>query len=112
MGKKFKFSCNSQFHKRNLLLHSCHKSPGAYSESRKNQEVCTILKNDYNCVWEIEHVDPAIRFEMYAEKVPANEPILIKHSNTGHFLASDTVKYKNQYADEYDVSVFSYAQLK
>lgn len=49
---------------------------------------------------------------MYGEKVPANEPVLIKHSNTNHFLSSDTVKYKNQYADEFKVSVFSHAQLK
>ncbi len=49
---------------------------------------------------------------MYGEKVPANEPVLIKHSNTNHYLASDLVKYKNQYGDEYEVSVKSYAQTK
>uniref|UniRef100_A0A7S3KF90 EF-hand domain-containing protein n=1 Tax=Euplotes crassus TaxID=5936 RepID=A0A7S3KF90_EUPCR len=42
---------------------------------------------------------------MYGEKVPANEPVLIKHSNTGRYLASDLVKHKNQYGDEFKVSV-------
>ena len=71
-----------------------------------------ILKDIYDCVWEIEHVDPKVRFEMYGEQVPANEPILIKHSNTNHFLASDTVPYKNQYEGEFEVNVKSYAQNK
>lgn len=78
----------------------------------RNQEVCLALKTDYNTIWEIEHIDPKVRFEMYGELVPANEPVLIKHSNTSHFLSSDTVKYKNQYNDEYEVSVFSHAQKK
>lgn len=46
---------------------------------------------------------------MYGELVPANEPVLIKHANTSHFLASDTVKYGN---DEYEVSVKSHSQKK
>lgn len=71
-----------------------------------------ILKDVYDCVWEIEHVDPKVRFEVYGDKVPANEAVLIKHSNTNHFLASDNVKYKNQYGDEFEVSVKSYAQTK
>lgn len=49
---------------------------------------------------------------MYGEPVMANDPILLKHSNTNHFLASDTVPYKNQYGGEFEVNVKSYAQKK
>lgn len=74
--------------------------------------MCVVNKNEYNCIWEIEHVDPKVRFEMYGEKIPANEPVLIKHSNTNHFLASNTVKYKNQFNNEFEVSVSSQPQKK
>lgn len=71
-----------------------------------------ILKDIYNCVWEIEHVDPKVRFEMYGEKIQSNDPIIIKHCNTSHYLASDMVKYDNQYGTEYEVCVKSFAQNK
>ena len=111
-GQKIKFSNNSQFHNRNLLLYSTISSPSNHAEKTRNQEVKVILKDVYDCIWEIEHVDPKVRYEMYGEKVQANEPILIKHSNTNHYLASDLVKYKNSYGDEYEVCVKSYAQTK
>mmetsp|Transcript_24623 Transcript_24623/g.28303 ORF Transcript_24623/g.28303 Transcript_24623/m.28303 type:complete len:253 (-) Transcript_24623:82-840(-) len=71
-----------------------------------------ILKDVYDCVWEIEYIDPNERFEMYGEPVKANDPVIIKHVNTNHYLASDTVPYKNQYGGEFEVSVRSYAQKK
>jgi Ca2+-binding EF-hand superfamily protein len=111
-GQKIKLACNSQFHNRHLLLHSTHASPSNHAPNSKNQEVNIMLKDVYDCIWEIDHIDPKIRFEMYGEVIPANEPILIKHSNTNHYLASDTVKHKNQYGDEFEVSVKSYAQTK
>lgn len=41
-----------------------------------------MLDNTVNTVWEIEHVDPKVRFESYGESVKANAPILLKHSFT------------------------------
>ena len=35
------------------------------------------------------------------------EPILIRHSATSHYLASDLVKIKNDFGTEYEVSVHS-----
>lgn len=50
---------------------------------------------------------------MYGEKVPANEPVLIKHSNTNHFLASNANKIKlPNSVNEFEVSVKSHAQSK
>lgn len=111
-GQKIKFTCNSQFHSRKLYLHSCQASPSLHAPKTRNQDVRVSLKDVYDCVWEIEHVDPKVRFEMYGEVVPANEPVLIKHSNTNHYLASDSVKVKNHYGDEFEVSVKSYCQQK
>lgn len=71
-----------------------------------------ILKDVYDCVFEIEHLDPKIRFEMYGELVKANDPILIKHASTNQFLASDSVVHKNQYGGEFEVNANSYAQNK
>ena len=72
--------------------------------------MCVSNKQTYETVWEIEEVNPNVRFEKYAEKVPANMPILIKHSHTCHFLASDAVPYKNDYGGEFEVTVHSYSK--
>lgn len=66
-------------------------------------------KNTFNGTWIIDYVDPNYRFEMQGEKIPANEPVLIRHCHTSHFLASDLVKYKNDFGAEYEVSVHSFA---
>lgn len=47
-GQKIKFACNSQFHKRKLLLHSTHCSPSMHAPVTRNQEVCMILKDVYD----------------------------------------------------------------
>ena len=41
-----------------------------------------MLDNTVNTVWEIEHVDPKVRFESYGEVVKSHAPILLKHSFT------------------------------
>jgi len=35
-----------------------------------------------NNFWEVEHVNPKIRFECYGEAVKANEKVLLKHAFT------------------------------
>jgi Ca2+-binding EF-hand superfamily protein len=111
-GQKVKFQNTSQFHRRKLNLHSTQASPSMHAPKSRNQEVCAILKDDYDCIWEIEHCDPNVRFEMYGELVPANHSVLIKHCSTNHFLASDSIVHKNQYGGEFEVSVKSYSQNK
>jgi len=41
--------------------------------------------------------------------VLASDPILIEHCATSHFLASDSIQYRNDFGTEYEVSVHSYA---
>lgn len=65
-------------------------------------------KPGFETNWEIEAVDPNNRFELSGEPVRANGPLLIKHSSTCHFLASDLVEYKNTHGTEFEVTVHSY----
>ena len=67
------------------------------------------ISNNYNTVWEIDHPDPGLRTEMIGQPVPANTNILIKHSATCHYLASDLIEYGNDFGVEYEVNAFSYA---
>lgn len=80
-----------------------------HSPVSKFQEVVVTGKQTFDTVWEIEATDPNYRFEMSGEPVRANGPILIKHASTCHYLASDLVNVKNDYGEEYEVSVHSYA---
>ena len=41
-----------------------------------------MLDNTVNTVWEIEHLDPKVRFECYGNPVKACDPVLLKHSFT------------------------------
>ena len=66
-------------------------------------------KPDANGAWVIEHVDPTIRFEMQGEPVKANEPCLLRHAQTGHYLASDTVRHGNEFGGEWEVMCHSFA---
>ncbi len=75
------------------------------------QEVCVTIKDNFDTVWEIEGIDPNNRFEVYGEQVPANGPIIVKHSATCHFLASDVVPDHNDFGTEFEVTVHSYATL-
>ena len=64
--------------------------------------------NNYG-TWIIDHIDPNFRFEKQGEPVRIGDPILIRHGPTSHYLAADTVKYKNDFGTEFEVSVNSFA---
>jgi hypothetical protein len=66
-------------------------------------------KNIYNTVWRIVHSDPNKRNPTIGEAVSANEPILLEHCATAHYLASDNIVYRNDFGSEFEVSVKSYA---
>lgn len=68
-------------------------------------------KPTYDTVWSVEHADPNKRYAMKSLAVPVNEHVIIEHSGTSHFLASDLIEYKNDFGTEYEVCVHSYATL-
>jgi len=66
-------------------------------------------KNIYNTVWKIIHHVPAMRASAVGEPVQANEPVVIEHCATSHFLASDKINYRNEFGMEYEVCVHSFS---
>ena len=68
-----------------------------------------ITKNIYATVWKIVHLDPNRRINTIGEPVMANEPVLIEHCGTSHYLASDILEYRNDFGTEYEVCVHSYS---
>lgn len=68
----------------------------------------TTKDNAFNNTWIIDYLDPNFRFEKQGSPVECNDPILIRHVATNHYLASDFNKIKNDFGVEYEVSVHSY----
>lgn len=68
-------------------------------------------KLNYDTIWTIEYVDPKKRNAMKSSPVELGQPILLKHSGTAHYLASDLIEYRNEFGLEYEVSVHSYGTL-
>ena len=66
-------------------------------------------KNIYNTVWRVLSQDPNKRNTSIGSPVMVNDPILVEHCATSHYLASDSIQYRNDFGTEYEVCVFSYA---
>jgi hypothetical protein len=54
-------------------------------------------------------LDPNFRFEKEGTDVNFNEPLLIRHANTSSLLASDSVKYQNDFGNEWEVMVHNFS---
>jgi len=63
----------------------------------------------FDTVWVIQNANPSDRFLTKSEPVPVNQAIILEHSGTSHYLASDLMEYKNDFGTEYEVSGHSYA---
>jgi hypothetical protein len=89
-GQKIRLAVNPRLSKNPMWLHSSAITPSKYAKKSRKQETGFIMDGSVSTVWEIEHLDAKIRFESYGEPVKACDPILLKHSFTGQWLASDT----------------------
>lgn len=49
-----------------------------------------------------------MRFEREGEPIKANEPCLFRHAQTGHYLASDSVRHGNEFGGEWEVMCHSF----
>jgi hypothetical protein len=67
------------------------------------------VKKIYNTVWVVEDANPVTRKQSFGKPVPANSGVIIKHAATAHLLASDMVKYRNEFGMEYEVCVHNYS---
>eukprot|EP00347_Sterkiella_histriomuscorum_P021558 403333558 len=108
-GQKIKIQTNPYLFRRSLWLSSQPLGPNVYSPVTRNQEASLSVTESYNGTWVIDYMDPNYRFEKQGEPVEANAPILIRHCSTSHYLAADLNKIKNDFGQEYEVCVNSFA---
>lgn len=108
-GQKIRIELNPYMYKKPLWLSSQPLTPNIHSPISRLQEASVSTKSSFSCTWIIDSLDPNFRFERQGEPVVASDPVLIRHCQTSHYLASDLVKYKNDFGQEYEVSVHSFA---
>jgi len=101
---------NPYLHRKPLYLSSQPISPTVYSPVSSRQEASLTTKDvAFNNTWIIDHIDPNYRFEKQGTPIEVNDPILIRHLATNHYLASDFNKIKNDFGVENEVFVHSFA---
>lgn len=83
----------------------------AASKFSRHQEVTAYGSPSGETLWQLLYPDTSSRFEMEGEPVKADEPLVIRHVQTGSFLASDEINFNNIFGTEYEVHCFAYFSL-
>ena len=111
-GQPFRLQVHYYLSPSPLYLHSCITSPQSFARFSRHQEVSVNAFKGPNTVWLIEHANPKLRFKSQGEVVAANQPIVIKHKQTGQCLAADSINYRNDYGVEFEVCGHSFLNTK
>jgi len=83
----------------------------AAAKFSRHQEVTATVQPNGETKWQILHPDTVARAEMDGEAIAAGSPIVLRHVQTGSFLASDEIPYKNIFGNEFEVHCFAYYSL-
>jgi hypothetical protein len=83
----------------------------AASKFSRHQEVTALSAPTGETLWQLLYPDTATRFEMDGEPVPAGSPLVMRHNQTGSFLASDEIPYANIFGTEFEVHCYHYFSL-
>lgn len=83
----------------------------AAAKFSRHQEVTAYGAPNGETLWQVLFPDTNSRFEMEGEPVPAGAPVVLRHTGTGSFLASDEIPYTNIFGCEYEVHCFPYYSL-
>jgi hypothetical protein len=67
------------------------------SKFSRHQEVSVTANFNSNSIWVIETVNAKERFDSVGKPVLTNSTILLKHLTTAQWLASENVKYVNDF---------------
>ena len=111
-GQKIQFRCNSALVAEQPFLVSMHKTITSFSRYSRNQEVVMKPLGDWSSVWEVQYLDPQYKMEMEGQAVPTNAPIALVHCATNQHLASDVVKYRNDFGTEYEMFCKTYNDVQ
>jgi hypothetical protein len=95
--------------RKTLYVSSTPLSALAYSPESRKQEASAASNDIYANTWVVDSLDPNLRFEMQGEAIKMGEPILIRHCQTSHYLASDNVRHGNDFGGEWEVMCHSFA---
>ena len=108
-GQKIRIESNPYAFKKALVLSSVPKGQNTFSPVSRNNEASMHAKSNFAGVWVIDTLDPNFRMERQGEPVRTQDPILIRHCSTSHYLASDNCRYKNNFGGEKEVMCHSFA---
>jgi hypothetical protein len=108
-GQKIKIEVNPYVFRKTLYVSSTPLSALAYSPESRKQEASAASNDIYANTWVVDSLDPNLRFEMQGEAIKMGEPILIRHCQTSHYLASDNVRHGNDFGGEWEVMCHSFA---
>ena len=111
-GQEFTLTTHPKLHPSPLFLHSTTVSPFSFAKFSRYQEVCMNSVRGPNTIWIAERADSKIRFESQGTPLIANSDILIKHNQTGQWLSSDNINYRNDFGNEFEVSCHSYLNAR
>ena len=112
-GQKIQFMCNPVLvGGQECFLSSAPRTPTSFSRYSRNQEVCINTAGNWMSVWEVQYLDPQFQMEMEGQAVPTNAPIALLHCGTRQHLASDVIKYKNDFGTEYEMFCKTFADIE
>lgn len=110
-GQKIRIESNPYAFRKSLVLSSTPKSQSNYSPVSRLNEATMHGKSTYAGVWVVDATDPNFRMERQGEPVRVNEPLLLRHCSTSHYLGSDDKRYANDFGGEKEVMCHSFAVL-
>lgn len=108
-GQKIKIEANPYIYRKTLFVSSTPLSALCYSPESRKQEASVHSNEHYIGTWIIDSCDPNFRMECQGTPVKAGEPILIRHAQTMHYLASDNVRHGNDFGGECEVMTHSFS---
>jgi len=108
-GQKVRIESNPYAFRKSLVLSSVPKGQNTYSPVSRNNEASMHANSTFAGVWIIDTLDPNFRMERQGEPVRCQDPILIRHCSTSHYLASDNCRYANDFGGEKEVMCHSFA---
>jgi hypothetical protein len=111
-GQKIQIRCSSALVPHQPYLKSSSKTPTSFSRYSRNQEVVMSTKSDWSTVWEVQYLDPQFKMEMEGQPVPTNAPVSLMHCATHSHMASDVIKYRNDFGTEYEMFCKSFIDVQ